>query len=259
MKSASLIFLLGLFGFLLSGSSNGFASDTLCNNPFAQSPEECSAVETWGKSKFTNFSRENDKSQLKRYRYLYNELAWLTWEKKITQDQWPYKLLQNPFRIANNPKISASLIDQEKHTTIEPHVGLVLQVPPENIVGMADHDMGSDGIGDDKSLETLIEKSKSSYWAIQSPDALLKASNPKKYNEVVFQGTSHVTGRTVLPVAVVIQCNRFQMKKLNSYSDWYFSKIVGIWCFGRENSSLVPLLLGLKKKGFPIYGLDMNP
>lgn len=247
-----------LLGCLLSVCSTALASDIPCSNPFAQTYEECAAVESWKKNEFTDFSQEKDKSCLKSYTFLYNELAWLKWGKGISKDQWAYKLLQDPSQIVGNPKISASLINQEKHTTIEPHVGLVLQVPPENIIGMADRDMGSDGIGDDKSIETLLWKSESPNWAIRSPNDLLKTSNPRDFNEVVFQGTSHITGRTVLPVAVVIQCKFLQMRKLNKYSDWYFSQVVGIWCFGRENSSLVPLLLSLKKKGFPIYGLDMK-
>lgn len=149
----------------------------------AKTPEQ--RYESWC-SGFTNPSDHNNE----RYRYLIHGLA-SPIGRSIQQIAMiehnlgdrhanPINLEEEPEKINEKIRISASVIDEKRRSTWG-DVGLILSTPPENIRGIYSADAGTpwydDAVGVESTLSCTIEE-------------LLEQTTPGLYNEVVLTGTT---------------------------------------------------------------------
>ena len=106
----------------------------------------------------------------------------LVQEKSFQKGQY-IDLLTHPEKIAEKKIISCSLIDQSKFSTFS-NVGLILNCPPENIVGMSSSDAGTDFSNPDQVMSSRQTVHK-------TPQELLQETSKRTYNEVVITGSSN--------------------------------------------------------------------
>ena len=92
-------------------------------------------------------------------------------------------LLTQPEKLAEKKVISCSLIDQDKSSTFS-DVGLILNCPPENIVGMSSSDAGTNFAAPDQVVSSRQP-------VLKTPQELLQETSKGAYNEVVITGKSN--------------------------------------------------------------------
>lgn len=92
-------------------------------------------------------------------------------------------LEREPLRIAEKPIISSSVIDP-RHRATWGDAGLILRVPPENILNIFSQDAGTRYFDAAKVLEQ-----KSAQLAC-TVEELLEQTQPTSYNEVIIQGST---------------------------------------------------------------------
>lgn len=238
-----------------------FAS--VCENQYSQDERECRAAALWNYSS-SWFSKPDNLSWSGTFRFVYHEIAHFGWKQQDLLD-WTFKLLRDPDLIADNPQISASLISNKKPRTFASHIGLLLSFSPQSVIATSPNDLGSRSASKDRvSLNAELKiKSQQEEWRILSPNQLLEATrqSPDRmrrwadYNEVLFSGTDHLSGRKVLPVGIMIGCKGSSLAAVNSMEkDDFFSFIDR--CFQGYNSDLIPLLWDLRKR-YPIIVFDL--
>lgn len=92
-------------------------------------------------------------------------------------------LERDPLRVAEKPILSTSVIDWE-HRSTWGDAGLILRVPPENIVNIHPSDAGTPFY--DSSIATSLK----SHDLACTVGELLEQTSPRSYNEVIVQGTT---------------------------------------------------------------------
>jgi hypothetical protein len=96
-------------------------------------------------------------------------------------------LEREPLRIAEKSIISSSVIDR-RHRSTWGDAGLILQVPPENIIGIYPQDAGTPF----HDVTRVVEPSDPELAC--TVEELLEQTSPTMYNEVVLKGTTE-TGK----------------------------------------------------------------
>ncbi len=219
-------------------------------NPYAQSKREREALEAWDSGALTSAIGLGDSNRTS-YRILYHSLCGFGTVDPESGKFWRTLLMEDPSRIANNPKVSASLISEGHRAVWAGGVGFILGIKPENIVATCLNDAGSPGgahgWNKDGPERQLLEYSKGSHLDIRCPDAVLAGSSGYNYNEIVLRGRGVQTGNPIQVEGVVIDCGTSSdMKQINQISDKAFEQILEeVYCKGlllrEEKQSLIKL------------------
>lgn len=257
MKHLARSLRISAFALLAVASSTGHAHDSPCGLPYAQSRAECDNAELWRIEKLSDPERLD---RLDSFRVVYHELAGSgAWGKGVPEGSWPVRLLRDPGLIVNNPKISASLISETKRAVYFGHFGYILSVQPENIVATSATNLWSprlDGYSR-ATFSTLEALSRVATSEIQSPEAILAASDPRQFNESIFVGRSWKSRVEVRAVGMILRCSTKEMKRLDKLPEAEFSAYVASNCFHGRNPHLIPLIAALRGR-FPIYAYGLR-
>lgn len=250
-----------IFLFLYILSTACLVQASPCNNRFAQSLEECTAVENWRPESFTSIDNLEDEEHFK---IIYHSITGFNWsaEAAPVPGSWNEKLLKNPSLISNNPKISSSLISDEKHRTFIGRIGFILEINPQNVVATAPHDAGSPPIKSysEKDLKILEKFSQDKSLDIRNPDEILKMTWKDYWNEIVLTGLSE-SKHEVKVTGVLIRCNTKKIIRLNQISDIEFIEYVKEECKPKPSiqfhQSVINELNKLRST-YPMFGYALD-
>lgn len=201
----------------------------VCKSRFAQSKEECSALQQWNPK---NFTHVEDLDRLDKFQIIFHSITGFGWsgESNPKPGSFNERILQDPMIIVNNPKISASLISESKHKTFRGYIGLILEAQPENIVATSFEDAGSPSVKSysEDELFMLDMYSASKKVDIRTPKAILDQT--VKYNEIVLTGTDQATREQVKPAGIIIRCSVKSMTRIDSLRSPEFESYLNSKC-----------------------------
>lgn len=250
-----LAYLMSLAGFAQASQQLTEAS---CNKRYAQTEEECKAAEKWTPEAFTNVDRLEN---VEHFKIIFHSIAGSRWfgESAPKPGSWNEKLLQDPSLLSGNPKISTSVITDEKHPTFLGFVGFILEVQPTNIVGTCPRDAGSPPIYsyEEKNLSYLAEYSKFAKVDIKTPDQILSLTTKSEYNEIILTGKSETS--EVKVKGILIRCNTAKMVRLNQMSDNDFNDYIKTQCKPKpwvEYDRTVISALNKLRQTYPMFGYE---
>jgi hypothetical protein len=191
------------------------ASKLEIESPFH--PDEPKVLHSWLPE---NLTSPKALSATSSFRFVYHGLTQLS--------DWTLKILSNPQELTRNLKISASLIDQDHRTVFTQGFGLILKVPPANIIATHSveartnrgcHPMGSYT----EALPCLLDLSSGYNYEtyrndpFSTPSELLKATPKLNYNEVLITGRISNSESIVETKAIVVICDTD--KNITSWED----------------------------------------
>lgn len=126
-----------------------------CRSPYAQSEDECKALRSWESRNFTPIEELDVQTD---FHIIFHSLSGFGWNEDAPKNgSMNGALLRDPSLISSNPKISASLISNKKHTTFVGEVGLILEINPENVVGTSPSDAGSPRLKNNDAAQLSLE------------------------------------------------------------------------------------------------------
>lgn len=168
------------------------------SNAYAQNvfhPSEMKTLNAWSPRNFTDpVSFKGSKN----FRFLYHEISGGI--RSLDEKKWSYRLINTPELIEENPRVSYSVITQKHRSVYIGLLGLILEVPTDNIVTTSKEDIGSGFSGRSRNLQTMANERK-----LLSPRRLINLSKNVGYNEVVAVGTS-TSNSKIRTLAIVIPC-----------------------------------------------------
>lgn len=226
-----------------------------CKNRFAQSIEECRALESWTRNSFTPVENLD---QQRKFQILFHSITGFGWsgETNPRPGSFNEKLLNDPSLIASNPKISASVISETKHKTFRGYLGFILEVNPENLVATSFEDAGSPPARsfNDDEMYMLELFSQSKKVDIKTPKVIIDLT--ERYNEIVLTGTDQISKHQVKPVGVVVRCSTTQMTRLDHLRGGELERFLKTKCspFAPEVLIAIQKLAGM----YPVFGYPLE-
>lgn len=236
-------------------SLSGWGGSFPCKSRFAQTPQECRALESWNNLSFTDVQ---DLDRYRKFTVIFHSITGFGWNGETNPKPGSFneRLLRDPSLISNNPKISASVISETKRKTFRGHIGLILEVSPENVVGASFEDAGSPPVKSYNEDELFMLELYSSNRAVDiiTPKDVL--ARTVKYNEVVLTGTDQSSGRRVLATGIILRCDSSKMTRLDGLKQIDFEAYVKNKC-SKFSPRVIQDLYNLRSQ-YPIFGFSLE-
>jgi hypothetical protein len=234
-----------------------FSAKSFAQNAFH--PYESKILSTWSPENFTDPTTFERKTN---FRFLYHEISGGV--RSLDSKRWSYRLLKNPELIENNPRVSYSLISEKQRGVFVGNLGLILEVPTDNIVTTSKVDIGSGFTGTNRDLISMANER-----PLVTPKKLIKLTKGYGYNEIVAVGTA-ATNTKIRALAIAIPCG--QDINLSSNSNGSKRSEVSFEeefekCVDGNNKefrryefdkALKPLLKEAMSKGYTVLGLVLT-
>jgi hypothetical protein len=172
-------------------------------------PADGAKLQSWDPSHFSDPAHFDPQ----KFRFLYQTVTASSWPN-IPADGFARKILENPELVQGNPKLSVSVIDQDHRAIFAGGIGLILGVPPDNLIftetsdaGTPMYSMSSDTIYSKMDDFRHVLATTGGRDKLLTPDEVLAGTGqPGKsaYNENGVMGTEPTTGEKIQVKAVVI-------------------------------------------------------
>jgi hypothetical protein len=175
--------------------------DTPSRNIFFASQKYKTTLETWSPDHFTDPANFDPKN----FTFIYTSIAAWNWGY-IESNSFTYKIMADPNFIAQNSKISASVISDNNRHTFNGEIGLILDVPISNFIFTANSDVGSPAADANMPLNDFYQLMRGFLRVKGSLNTLsnIMSHSNTVYNEIGLMGTEPIYGDRIKVKAVVI-------------------------------------------------------
>ncbi|MCO4754102.1 MAG: hypothetical protein KC478_06455 [Bacteriovoracaceae bacterium] len=168
----------------------------------------------WAPELFSSPAWHNDESFI----YIVHKIDGQRGEINKATHHFATLLSKDPFKVSQNPRLSASVINQDHRTMYEGSIALVLEVPHENVGPMHTMDMNVPSTPrtyevSAKYFTKQLVRSSGVYQRTYSPYELVKRTDRFDYNEVLLLGKNlskpNKQGqfKSVRPSGILVECN----------------------------------------------------
>ncbi len=240
------------FGLSLALSS---AAPALAKSPNFFWRNHDSVLSRWEPKNFTKVEEFNPR----KFRFIYQTVTGWQWPE-IQPGTAVEEIASNPEYVTNNPKISATVIDQDHRKIFRQGVGLILEVPTSNLIFTAIEDAGSPWQGSMTFVNVYDEMSDfiaRNDLELLSPQEIMDRTDVL-WNEIGVLGREPLYGDSVEVKAVVItakalNCETNEERNIQDLS-WIRFRYI-LWRCGFKGE-WIDRMMGLKER-YPILLMNL--